>query len=354
MAIRGARSLAAEVTFRAQLKELGATLLEPEWLGARIRHRAICAAGHSCGAIPHEVNSGRGICKTCVGHDPADAERRFRERVAELGGEVLEVRWLGAAKKHHVRCAAGHDAYPRPASVQQGTGICWSCSGRHPGVAEAEFRTRVEALGGTPAYTVWRGANHPHHVKCSAGHNCYPAPASVQQGQGICRACVGLDPAAAEEAYCALVISLGGTPLWDRWRGNKAPTLVRCPQGHTCRPRPNDVQQGSGLCRECAGAHSVFYVLEHDTQPVVKFGVSNRDGRKRLAKHRGHGYVEVHRLVADLPEGAALAVEDAVKSALALAGEKPVRGWEYFDASCLALILDVADSWLATPEALAA
>ena len=29
-----------------------------------------------------------------------------------------------------------------------------------------------------------------------------------------------------------------------------------------------------------------------------------------------------------------------------LAGEKPVRGREYFDASCLALILDVADSWL--------
>lgn len=46
----------------------------------------------------------------------------------------------------------------------------------------------------------------------------------------------------------------------------------------------------------------------------------------------------------------ALDAENAVKSALALAGEKPVRGREYFDFSCLALILDVADSWLGAAD----
>jgi hypothetical protein len=50
--------------------------------------------------------------------------------------------------------------------------------------------------------------------------------------------------------------------------------------------------------------------------------------------------------VTDLPGTVALDAENAVKSALALAGEKPIQGREYFDASCLALILDVADSWL--------
>jgi hypothetical protein len=40
-----------------------------------------------------------------------------------------------------------------------------------------------------------------------------------------------------------------------------------------------------------------------------------------------------------------------MKTTLAMAGEKPVRGLEYFDISCLALILDVADSWLTAPFA---
>lgn len=90
----------------------------------------------------------------------------------------------------------------------------------------------------------------------------------------------------------------------------------------------------------------MFYVLEHDARPVVKFGISSGTGHPRLSKHRGQGYKTVHLLVADLPEGIARRAEDAVKSALAMAGERPVKGWEYFDCSCLALILDVADSWL--------
>ena len=56
------------------------------------------------------------------------------------------------------------------------------------------------------------------------------------------------------------------------------------------------------------------------------------------------------RLVTGLPGTVALDAENAVKSALAVAGEKPVRGREYFDASCLALILDVADSWLGAAD----
>jgi hypothetical protein len=55
-------------------------------------------------------------------------------------------------------------------------------------------------------------------------------------------------------------------------------------------------------------------------------------------------------LVTDLPGTAARDTEDAIRSALAMAGERPVKGREYFGISCLALVLDVADSWLA-PDA---
>ena len=78
----------------------------------------------------------------------------------------------------------------------------------------------------------------------------------------------------------------------------------------------------------------------------VKFGITTGEGRHRLLTHAGQGYTDVVRLVTGLPGTVALDAENAVKSALALAEEKPVRGREYFDASCLALILDVADSWL--------
>lgn len=412
---RNVRSLAAEAAFRARLEELGATLLEPEWLGSKAKHRAICAAGHECTPTPHYVRAGDGICITCGGHDPAAAEAAFRARLTELGAELLEPRWLGAQVKHRIRCAAGHLCSQKPMRIQQGVGVCWECSGRHPGVAEQRFLARLEELGAVPMYETWRGADEEHHVRCRAGHDCYPHPGGVNYGQGICLTCSGRDPAVAERSYRALIIQLGGTPLWDRWDGNKAPHLIRCPQGHECDPRPNDVQQGSGMCKTCAGQDSaaseaaflarlaalgatplygawagaqaphrircaqghigrprpsgvlqgqgvcrtcsgkawdVFYVVT--SREVVKFGVTSGDPRPRLKAHAKVGLTEVVRLVVGLTGDAAPDAERAVKAALAAAGENPVRGKEYFDISCLALVLDVADSWLGVGDGRAA
>ena len=61
---------------------------------------------------------------------------------------------------------------------------------------------------------------------------------------------------------------------------------------------------------------------------------------------RRHGYGSIVYLVSGLPGSAAPDAENMVKSALALAGERPVRGREYFEATCLPLILDVASGWL--------
>ena len=59
-------------------------------------------------------------------------------------------------------------------------------------------------------------------------------------------------------------------------------------------------------------------------------------------------------LVTGLPEGVARDTENAIRSALTLAGEKSLHGKrslskEYFDVSCLALIMDVAEGWLTGP-----
>src|SRR5436189_244364 len=85
--------------------------------------RPRCAAGHECSPRPGSLLSGQGPCRVCARQDPATAEAAFRARLAELGATLLEPRWLGANTPHWVRCAAGHDCSPRPNSVQRGRGV---------------------------------------------------------------------------------------------------------------------------------------------------------------------------------------------------------------------------------------
>ena len=46
-----------------------------------------------------------------------------------------------------------------------------------------------------------------------------------------------------------------------------------------------------------------------------------------------------------MPGTVAPEMEQAVMAALRLAGEQPVKGREYYDASVLALVLDIADNY---------
>lgn len=405
---RTVASLAAEAAFRSRLKELGATLLEPEWLGGPQKHRVRCREGHECHPRPDMVLRGRGICITCAGKDPAAAEAAFRARLAALGAELLQpyvnskaayhVRcavghecyarpndvqqgggvcatcsgrdpvaaaaafrsrvaergavvvgeYQNAHTKVHVRCSAGHDCHPTPHDVQRGGGICRTCAGKDPVVAEAAFLKRLTELGAAPLYAKWRGTNRGHHVRCACGRESYPRPADVRNGDGICRACADRDPVTAEVRFRARLAELGAE-LLEPYRSSGTPHHVRCAAGHDCHPTPGQVRDGCGICRFCAGTEwDAFYVVTGGG--VVKFGITAGDGRHRLLTHAGQGYTEVVRLVTGLPGTVALDAENAVKSALVLAGERPVRGREYFDASCLALILDVADSWLGAAD----
>lgn len=346
-------SIAAEAAFRERLAQLGAELLEPEWLGLCKKHHVRCSAGHDCYPMPASVRRGQGICLRCVKRDPGDAEARFRARLAELGAE-LQVPYVNTKTRHHVRCAAGHDCYPRPNTLQSTPyGICRVCARNDPATAEQAFRARLAELGATPLYGGWLGNQRPHHVQCVSGHECYPRPNDVTQGYGVCRTCAGTDPVANEAAFRARLHELGATPLYDRWRGYKTRHHVRCRHGHDCYPRPDDVRRGQGICRFCAHRKwDAFYVVTSGT--AVKFGITSGNGRIRLAAHARYGYTEVMRLRTGLPGTTAPDTESAIRVALALAGERPAHGREYFGISCLALILDIADSWLADDQTEAA
>jgi hypothetical protein len=166
----------------------------------------------------------------------------------------------------------------------------------------------------------------------------------VYRGQGVCKICGRNDSATAEAAFRARVADLGGVPLYSEWRGVKQGHHVRCPSGHDSYPWPGNLAQGGGLCRRCSGRFwDAFYVV---TSPyAIKFGITSGDPRPRLSNHAQAGFVTVERLLTDLPGSIAPETEAAVISALALAREEPIRGREYFDISCLALVLDIADSF---------
>jgi hypothetical protein len=281
------------------------------------------------------------------------AEAAFRARVAELGGTVIETMWLGVRQRHRIRCAEGHICSPRPSDVRRGTGICRICSGSDPATAEAAFQARVAELGGTVIEPTWLGKDRPHRIRCAAGHIGSPRPSGIRQGQGICRVCAGKDPATTEAAFRARVAELGGTVIEAAWLGSLVPHKIRCTAGHDCTVRPNALQQGRGLCRICAyKTWDVFYVVTAQSLNRLKFGITSGASQERLAKHRQAGYRDVVRLVKDIPGSLAPETEQAVLSALRLAGITPLYGREWFDISALPVVLDVADGYLGRQPAL--
>lgn len=200
-------------------------------------------------------------------------------------------------------------------------------------------------LGGTVLECEWLGALTPHRVRCAHGHEVNPRPAGVQNGQGICRVCVGNDPTTAERAFRARVEELGGAVLEPLWLGVGIPHRVRCKAGHLCDPIPGNVRYGSGLCRQCAGlTWDVFYVVANTTDSALKFGITSGIPRPRLNVHAREGFRTTVRLLLDLPDGMALGMERAVRSALLRAGQAPLRGREYFTLAALPLVLDVVDN----------
>lgn len=291
-----------------------------------------------------------GVCRQCVGDDSKTAESRFRACLADIGATLMEPAWLGAHTAHRALCSVGHECTYTPAGLLGRGHGCQVCALSRRNVAkqacaEAEFRSTLADLGATLLEPRWLGSLVPHRVRCVEGHESTPRPASLQQGRGVCRTCAGTDPQAAEAAFRARLAELGATLLEPEWLGSAAAHRVRCVAGHECRPTPSNARVW-GVCLRCRGWDSnAFYVLTNEDAAVLKLGITTGDGRQRLGRHASAGFTAVHRFLNDLPEGVAEALERHALSTLRLAGERPVQGREYFPASVLALVLDVVDNY---------
>lgn len=269
---------------------------------------------------------------------------QFRDLVAKSGGTVLEPGPLGVNTPHRIRCAQGHEVLATPSYVRIGGGVCVTCSPVSRVRAEQGFRDLVTASGGVVLENAWLGTKTPHRVVCSEGHETTPLPGEARRTGSICRICAGHDSATSWRLFRARVRELGGTVVEIEWLGNKTPHRVICAVGHEGAVRPNNVGQGSGICRTCAGkAWDAFYVVTSSTQERAKFGVTSGDLRRRLRAHQRNGYDEAVRTIETIDDAHEL--ETAVLATLRLAAIKPVHGREYYNLDALPVILDIVDHW---------
>ena len=336
---RRADSIAAEQAFRDRVALLGGKVVGP-YVNNHTAVEVECSEGHRGTPRPGHVRQGVGICRVCAGRDPDAAEAKFRARVARLGGLVVG-EYVNTNTPVACLCAKGHPCHPKPYTLAW-AGICLVCAGKCPSAAEAKFRARVAELGGQVVGEYINGAT-PVACICPVGHACSPGPNSVTNGQGICRTCVGLDPAATEASFRARIAEMGGRIVGE-YAGKDKPVECLCPAGHACRPSPGSIRQGRGMCPQCAGkTWDVAYVVGSSTAGRIKFGITSGDPRDRLTVHRRAGYRKVIRLIVDLPDAAAL--ERSILNTLRAAGVSPVKGREYYDQVALPVVLDVVDGW---------
>lgn len=206
----------------------------------------------------------------------------------------------------------------------------------------ATFLERVNLAGGTVLEPAWLGSDAPHRVRCGQGHEVAPRPCNVRPGSAVCRVCAGQSPEASWQVFQVLVTQFGGLVLEPTWLGSGMQHRIQCSQGHLVSVRPSSVQQGQGICRACKGKKwDVFYVVSGAY--VVKFGVTSGNPAKRLSDHASKGLRTVHRVAVELPEGRAVWYENQLMAGLTNLGVNPAQGREYFHLSELELVLSFVD-----------
>ena len=220
-----------------------------KFVSSTTKVECVCPEGHVCYPTLNTLKEGFGMCTDCRPNSLLSGEKKFRQRIKNLGGNQI-----GQYKGSHIKvkcvCKEGHICYPISDSMSQGRGMCLICANQDPETSknnfyysiEKEFKGKVEG----------QYINSCTQVKCicSKGHECSPRPNDIQQGQGMCLICSGSDPAIAAENFYKRIKEMGGIP--GKYINNVTSVECICMNNHKCYPRPADVQQGCGMCNQCS------------------------------------------------------------------------------------------------------
>ena len=69
---------------------------------------------------------------------------------------------------------------------------------------------------------------------------------------------------------------------------NRKPVEAICVKGHTCWPTPAHVTRGLGICGQCRVTFDRVYLLVHKRAHAVKIGIASKGWRVNLHRRRGY------------------------------------------------------------------
>lgn len=235
--------------FYRKIKKFGGKVVG-EYVNDNTPVNCVCASGHSCSPRPSDIKQPDRVnmCRTCVNQDPAVSEQNFRDRIKQLGGEVLG-KYISTHLKIQCRCPKGHICNPHPASIRRGCDMCIICLKLDFDTARQNFYDKIKELEGTVTGE-YVGANTAVSCICKYGHECNPYPSNVRLGSGMCITCAGTDPRASEQNFRDRIKELGGKVLGEYINCHTGIRCV-CPQDHISNPSPSYIKQGGGMCASC-------------------------------------------------------------------------------------------------------
>jgi hypothetical protein len=187
------------------------------------------------------------MCRTCSGNDPEVSKQNFYKNINALGGKVIG-EYKGKATPVECICKEGHICNPRPNSLQQGQGICRTCSGNDTEVAKQNFYKNVTTLRGK-VIGEYKRSDIPVECICKEGHVCNPRPSKLQQGGGMCRTCIGKDPKIIEKELQQTLKSYNWIQH-SEYKNRVTKILLSCPKQHEILYTINQIRYHP-ICRKC-------------------------------------------------------------------------------------------------------
>lgn len=130
---------------------------------------------------------------------------------------------------------------------------------------ERRFIKNIEDKLGGNVIGEYKGNEMPVECICKEGHQCFPCPNSIRNGRGMCNICVRHDPETSKINFVTSIEEKLGGKVIGEYKNKNIPVECICKFGHVCNPRPNDIQQGHGMCNRCCqsgGELFISHVLE--------------------------------------------------------------------------------------------
>jgi hypothetical protein len=260
------RRAAGEIKFRDYVKrKYPAASIDGDYENSSTKILMTCPQNHQCKPTPSYVLAGGRICAKC--HDPPQEKKRlagelkFRDYVkGKYPAASIEGKYVNSETPITMTCPQGHSCRPLPRNVLSGGGICAICPGeRRRNESQRTFREYLaQNHPGAVIDGKYINVQTPISMRCPVGHNCYPRPAQVLRGGGICLLCARIgEPRRREyelKFHAYVQQNHPGASIDGKYVNNRTKISMTCPEKHPCNPRPANVVRGRGICIICVSS----------------------------------------------------------------------------------------------------